>query len=207
MYGAYKTSISACRPFIEEEFEHVDVIEADSGITALSLLMKQIVNLIILDIQMPKMDGFEFIRQLHQMPRFKTIPVIAISASVFQRTRQDILAIGCNDFLSKPIQLEKLLELLQTYLKIEWTYAESVNVVKQNEGLKELPLLAPPPEELTMLLKLVKIRNITGIREFIQQKKIQNAQWILFVTKVEQFAKKYQFKPLTHFIEKHLEEK
>jgi CheY-like chemotaxis protein len=181
--------------------------EASGGREAKDKLAEFQPDIILLDLVMPEIDGFEFIRQLHQMPLFKEIPVIAISASVFQRTQQDILAIGCNDFLSKPIQLEKLLELLQTYLKIEWIYAEPVETELQDDVQEILPLLVPPPEELAALMKLVKIRNITGIREFVKQKQAQNAQWIPFVSKVEQLSKKYQFKPLINFIEKHLDEK
>ena len=82
-------------------------------------------DLILLDLIMPGMDGFEFVQRLHDIQQIHTPVIIALSASAFQEIRQRSLDAGCHDFLTKPFQLEKLLELLSYYLSLEWIYEES----------------------------------------------------------------------------------
>lgn len=99
-----------------ELFDCVVMVAAD-GQTALASAIEYHPCLILLDIMLPDMDGLDVIRQLRQMEATRTIPVIAVTALAASSDRQQILAAGCNDYLSKPYQLEDLEMLIRRYLE------------------------------------------------------------------------------------------
>ncbi|MFZ6028691.1 MAG: response regulator [Chloroflexota bacterium] len=74
------------------------------------------INLILTDIMMPGMDGYEFIKTLRQQPRFKKIPIIALTARAMKGDREKCIDAGANDYLSKPIDPERLFSLLRVWL-------------------------------------------------------------------------------------------
>lgn len=76
-------------------------------------------DLILMDIQMPIMDGYEATRQIRKSenPEIAKIPIIAITANAFEEDRQKALEAGMNEHVSKPIDLERLLEVLKNVLK------------------------------------------------------------------------------------------
>ena len=73
-------------------------------------------DLILLDLMMPGMDGFEVARQLKADPLTASIPIVAVSALARPDDREAALAAGCNDFLRKPFELDDLEALIRTYL-------------------------------------------------------------------------------------------
>ena len=73
--------------------------EAADGQEALEQAVAFQPDLIMMDLVMPVMDGFEATRQLRQVPALKTIPIIALSASVFEYTRQQSMEVGCDGFI------------------------------------------------------------------------------------------------------------
>ncbi|MFZ6029728.1 MAG: response regulator, partial [Chloroflexota bacterium] len=74
------------------------------------------VHLILTDIMMPGMDGYEFIQALRQQPRFRNIPIIALTAKAMKGDREKCIDAGANDYLSKPIDPERLFSLLRVWL-------------------------------------------------------------------------------------------
>jgi signal transduction histidine kinase len=103
-----------------------DVILADNGEVALTLLQTQTVNVIVSDVMMPKMDGFQLIKQLQKDNRLKNIPVILVSARAGKEARFEALQAGAAEYLIKPfvpkeliIQVQKQLSLQNTLDKIQ----------------------------------------------------------------------------------------
>ena len=99
-----------------------EVVEADGGDRALEGLGSHEFrpDLVILDLRMPGMDGFELTRRLRAMPGGTALKIIATSASIFSFARADALKLGCDDFLPKPFQEEHLRVLLESILALEW---------------------------------------------------------------------------------------
>lgn len=96
----------------------IEVQSAESGIAALSLLQEKAFDMVLMDLQMPEMDGFEATRQIRALkdPRIATLPVLAITAASEQKVRNKAQAAGMNDFILKPFDPEELYQKLNLYL-------------------------------------------------------------------------------------------
>ncbi len=84
------------------------VLSAQDGQTALSLAHSAQPDLILLDIMLPEMDGFEVVRQIRQNPQTAGIPVVAVTAMARSLDQELALASGCNDYVCKPYDLDTL---------------------------------------------------------------------------------------------------
>ena len=92
----------------------VNMLLAGNGEQALAILREQAVDLVLMDMQMPVMDGLEATRRLRALGR--TMPVVALTANALPQDRQSYLASGANDFLAKPVDQAKLQQVLKRYL-------------------------------------------------------------------------------------------
>jgi signal transduction histidine kinase/CheY-like chemotaxis protein/CHASE3 domain sensor protein len=75
------------------------------------------VELILMDVMMPEMDGIEATRRIRQVPRWANIPIIAVTAKAMQGDREQCLEAGANDYISKPVDVDKLLSLIKVWLQ------------------------------------------------------------------------------------------
>jgi len=98
--------------------EGYQVRPANSGPLALSSIDSQVPDLILLDIRMPDIDGFEICRRLKADPRTTTIPVIFLSAETDTKERLEGFAVGAVDFIGKPFQREELLARIGTHVEL-----------------------------------------------------------------------------------------
>lgn len=99
-----------------------EILTADNGEEMLNFVERERPDLICLDLFMPVKTGFTAAKKLRQMPKFSKIPIIVISATSITEEMQHYLK--CEAFLTKPFEEERLLELLQQYLHLEWIYEE-----------------------------------------------------------------------------------
>ncbi len=106
------------RGIIKNYFDNIQVIEADSGINALKILMRKTVDLIILDIQMPDMDGFEAAKIIQSRPKSRHIPIIFLTAAYKSEEFQAKgYKAGAVDYLTKPITPAQLASKIELYLR------------------------------------------------------------------------------------------
>lgn len=92
-------------------------IEAGSAEDGLQLARSRAPNLILMDIQLPGMSGIDALKLLRSEPATAAIPVVAITASVMQQDRQQIMSAGFNGFIEKPVNLKNLLDTVQRTLR------------------------------------------------------------------------------------------
>ncbi|AFC33610.1 DhkJ2 [Paenibacillus mucilaginosus 3016] len=96
----------------------INVLFADNGKEALELLEGHPrIDLVLMDIMMPEMDGYQAIRSIRALPRYRQLPIIALSAKAMKEDRQRCMDAGASDYLSKPVDVRKLVTLLQTWLR------------------------------------------------------------------------------------------
>lgn len=101
------------RQILEEEYH---VIEAAHGVEALELLKTNEVSLIVTDLMMPWMDGFEFIEALQSKDEYKKIPILVVSARVTDTDQEKVLSQGVNDYLQKPFQKKEMLQRISNLI-------------------------------------------------------------------------------------------
>ncbi len=179
-----------------------EVVEAENGRDALDQVVTYQPDLIFMDLIMPEMGGSEAVQRIRQIPALKDTPMIAVSASIFEQTREKGIASGCNDYLQKPINFDLLLEHLQAYLKIEWIYKERA----ESEGIVESSAMLPPSqEELSELLALALMGDVIGLQEQVQTLQEQDPKLAPFGMKVDALAQEFMIDELQEFIQQHLE--
>jgi signal transduction histidine kinase/FixJ family two-component response regulator len=125
-----------------------DVEEAANGKEGLQRAQTTPPDCIITDLVMPVLDGFELITQARQSKELKDTLIIASSASVFAVDQNRSIAAGAQAFLPKPIELEKLTNVLAAYLPVTWTFASPTNSASSQQGLAANEDIKAPDNEL-----------------------------------------------------------
>jgi len=74
------------------------------------------IDLVLMDVMMPEMDGFEATRLIRQQPRWRKLPIIAVTAKAMKDDQHRCLQAGANDYLAKPIDLDRLFSLIRVWL-------------------------------------------------------------------------------------------
>jgi len=106
---------SAMRAFVRAALEvdgAVDVVESVSGFEALRILPRESFDVVIVDVNMPDINGLELVAFLRKTPQHRTTPVIIISTEASSRDQERGIALGANAFLSKPFEPEELRALV-----------------------------------------------------------------------------------------------
>ena len=92
------------------------LLKATNGEEALDMAMRERPDLIIMDIQLPKMSGLEVVRRLRETPAFSHTPIIAITAYAMKGCKKRVIESGCDAYLSKPINTRELPEVIAEML-------------------------------------------------------------------------------------------
>ena len=97
--------------------KNIIIFEAENGQEALEKLNEfPEIDLVLMDIMMPEMDGYEAMRRIRRDPRFISLPIIALTAKALKGDREECLKAGANDYIPKPVDLGKLFSLLRVWL-------------------------------------------------------------------------------------------
>ena len=148
-------------------------LQANSGLLALKLFEKEKIDLIFMDILMEDLDGLETTKIIRKKQNNSNIPIIALSANVFEEDIKQAIKAGANDFLRKPVEEKDILSMLKKYLNIEFEYEEKE---EKNEVSQEVKNLSK--EFLTKLNEQVLLMNneeiLVLIKEYNLSEKLQN---------------------------------
>ncbi len=98
------------------EAEGFDVNEAESATQALRSIAKKVPHLILMDINMPEIDGYALTSRLRQNPKIRGVPIIAMTANVMKGDRERTLEAGCDGYIQKPIDVDLLSEQLKRFI-------------------------------------------------------------------------------------------
>ena len=93
------------------------IISANNGKDAIRLAKETHPDLILMDIQLPVMDGYEATRRIKSDPEFKAIPIIAVTSFTMKGDKEKVMEAGCDGYIVKPIDIKRLPELVKEYLQ------------------------------------------------------------------------------------------
>ena len=102
-----------------------DIVEAESGVAGVECAIEQHPDLILLDVMMPEMDGFEVIRRLRAHPRTQSVPIILLTALGEMTEKVHGMQLGADDYMTKPFDPRELRARVQTHLKRSELYLQS----------------------------------------------------------------------------------
>ena len=145
-----------------------DVVEAAHGAAALDLAKSRWPDIVLLDLLMPEMDGFEVARKLRLMsdPEDGQMTIIAISANAFEQQMLESKLAECDAFLAKPIDVDRLLSLLQVHADLTWLSDEdserTYDRLDQSSGA-EKTLVLPESDDLAVLIDLAMKGELPGL--------------------------------------------
>jgi HAMP domain-containing protein/signal transduction histidine kinase/DNA-binding response OmpR family regulator len=99
------------------EPHNMQIVSAETGRNAINILQSQSdVDIVLMDIMMPEMDGYETIRAIRELEQFKSLPIIAVTAKAMKGDRERCIEAGAWDYLSKPVDTEQMLAVLRAWL-------------------------------------------------------------------------------------------
>ena len=143
----------------------LQVETAENGNVAVDRVKRSKFDLILMDIQMPELDGLEATRQIRQLSGGTTIPIVALTANAFTTDKERCFAAGMTDFLSKPVEPDELYVVLGKYLsagKTACTLAPLAATLK--EPIDHVQLI----DELSILAELMSTGSIDAVQYFNQ---------------------------------------
>ena len=99
------------------ENQDMDVLSATNGRNAIEIVRNTSdLSIVLMDIMMPDMDGYETMREIRQAPEFRTIPILALTAKAMKGDREKCLNAGASDYIAKPVNTDQLLSLMRVWL-------------------------------------------------------------------------------------------
>lgn len=153
-------------------------------------------DLILTDLVMPLMTGIEAAQEIRQIPTLQSVPIIAVSASVLSKEQQKSRLARCDDYLSKPINADRLFDMLKAHLALEWVYETDPEYQKpasDREAEPHMPDMAlPPAEELEHLFDLARRGSMRKIHRRAEQIETMDEKYKPFARKLQQLAKNFE---------------
>ncbi|NQE36483.1 ATP-binding protein [Microcoleus asticus] len=186
--------------------------EAENGQAGLEKIRHSQPDLVITDLAMPVMDGFELLKQVRSAKDLQHQKIIVSSASVAQAYRQMSLDAGGNDFLAKPVELSELFNLLATHLELKWKYG----ITASNDSGPSTPttalekpegIIIPSPVELRTLLELAQQGNLKRLRSHTEHIAHSHPRYADFASQILQLAKQFKAEEIEELLQQHLTEK
>lgn len=96
--------------------EGFEVVEASHADQAIKKLEKEMVDLILMDINMPEMDGYTLTAKIRKMDKFTNIPIVAVTANVMHGDREKSLEAGCDGYIQKPIDIDTIAQQIERFI-------------------------------------------------------------------------------------------
>lgn len=132
-----------------------EIKEAENGVEALDVFEKWLPHAVLMDMSMPVMDGYEATRRIKAMETGRAVPIIAVTASAFEDSRNQVMATGVDGYLIKPFRPEELFRALRKSLGLRYVYDDKTDGLPEPLNAKPLAVesLTTLPEELVSTMR------------------------------------------------------
>lgn len=190
------------RLFLAEFLQSIgfETEEAGDGKQAILQTQTRHPDLILMDLMMPILSGLDATRILRTELNFSELPIIAVSASAFSHDYETALAVGFNDFVSKPVDIDQLLECLQKYLKLSWIDDTVESPETVNYPVESLDIKLPDYCN-TKLLHLAHQGDIAGILKCVDQLMLEEPDLLPPLQHIRQLAKRFEEEEICKLLE------
>ncbi len=195
-----------------------ETMEAEDGQDGLNKAYTFYPDIILMDLVMPIMDGFEAIRQLRSSPTLHRVAIIAVSASTLNFDQESSRRAGCNGFLPKPVRETELLEHLQACLDLTWIYQQSEEKHQRVEQFREtspsdissiLPSILKElsaQAELDTLLDLAMQGDLQGIMDRLIDLEQTNDRWVVLTHPLARLVRNFEEQQILALIRQYREQ-
>ncbi len=180
-----------------------NVLEAVNGRDGLDKAMDSQPDLIITDLVMPEMDGFELIRRIRQSPELQKTIIFTVSANAFAEDKTRSVTTGSDAFLPKPVQADRLFEQLEHHLNLTWLEREPVEA----PDLSNRPIIFPPPETIAELYESAMDGEIGELTERVSALAQSDTGLDPFIHKMNRLIKIYQLGRISEWLAPHIKKR
>ncbi len=180
-----------------------EVIEAENGQEGLEQLRANQPELVITDLAMPVMDGFEFLQHIRNSDDLKHIRVVVSSASVAQKDQRMALDSGGDDFLAKPVNADALFTSLANNLQLTWIY-KAADETRTNSKELSTEVVVPSRQVLEALLKSAQEANIKALRVQLAELTESDQIYIPFAEPILQLSRRFEAEEIEALLQKYL---
>jgi CheY-like chemotaxis protein len=176
-----------------------EINTAKDGQQAINRVLKEPPDLLLLDLLMPIMNGDEVAHQLKSKKSTREIKIVGVSAAVADKQRLEQFAALCDDFISKPVNIDMLLETLQRQLEIEWV-EESDEVAAETVTLEdEQEIKFPPKTVLKNILAATELGDFSMLERELDKLDKETA-YSDFCRKIRKYVKMYDDEGIIDYI-------
>jgi CheY-like chemotaxis protein len=99
------------------ENHEMEVVSATNGRQAIEIIKNDPdLSVVLMDIMMPEMDGYETLHEIRKIPKFRSLPILALTAKAMKGDREKCLEAGASDYIAKPVNTDQLVSLLRVWL-------------------------------------------------------------------------------------------
>ena len=169
------------------------ITEASNGKEAIDLIRQNQPALVLTDLRMPVMDGFALVKMIRDNADTASLPVIAVSASVFHQHEQDVKVKGFDSFLRKPVVLQEMLSELCRFLPHDFGEGNEQASEQNQQQPVNIKL-----EDLKLLGELLAAEALPLVETALKRQSIQAARQLLAM--MIPLVQKYPWEPFTHWV-------
>ncbi|NEP76436.1 ATP-binding protein, partial [Okeania sp. SIO2G5] len=188
---------------------------ANDSITEIESVLQYKPNLIITDLMMPLSDGIKRLEKLCKIANSRDIPVVVISASVFEKNQQESLAVGASAFLPKPLNFNDLLNTIKLNLDVEFIYDKPPIPLLDNSSYKdknrsnnshkkESFLLVPETKVLEELCHLAQMGDLHEIETKLDNISVEHPEFKEFNEIMKEMIEKFQVRYIKSYLQSHI---
>jgi len=181
----------------------LEVADATNGQECLEQLDSTRPDLIVMDVMMPVLNGWDATRRIRTMPAFSGIPIIMVTASATSEVEAKAYEAGVNAFIPKPIEYEMLLKTIGDQLSLKWIYVKPAQEPGEEQADKAGDFVIPPRDELDELYRRARMGNMQDIHAFADHLQNLDPRHGPFAAKLRDLADSYQSKAIVALVEKY----
>ena len=177
---------------------HVE--EAENGRVGLEMIEHDPPDVVLTDLIMPEMDGYEMIRHIRENTGLQDMIIIGISADVANYAENKSSDAGCTDFIAKPFSIDELLFKMEKHLDLKWTREPKPGKPSKPT---EKTIIAPPENDIADLQRMTRVGNIRGIKNKLTDISTQSPDYTVFCEQIRNMADQFNVEEIRKFLEEY----